>query len=131
MTGVTHRGQQIADRGAIGLDQQDVGPRGNGVGPLHVQRDFRGPARVRRGQVRGAARLAHLREYRIGQAERLIELVQVAGDVGIVVGIDDGDGRAAAVAGHRPVVEGDVVEAVGRADLRRRIARGARRRQRR
>ncbi len=47
--------------------------------------------------------------------------MQVVGDVGIVVGVDDGDRRAAAVAGHGAVVEGDLVEAVGVADLRRRI----------
>src|SRR5208337_4296774 len=47
--------------------------------------------------------------------EGLIEGVEVAEDVGIVVGIDDGDGLTAAVAGDGAVagLESDLVEAVG------------------
>ena len=53
-----------------------------------------------------AAGLIHLGQDGVGQAELQVELVQVVGDVRIVVGVDDGDGRAAAVAGHGPAVEG-------------------------
>jgi len=49
-------------------------------------------------------------------------LGQVAGDVRVVIGIDDGYGRAAAVAGNQAVgriFEADAIEAIGVTDLDR------------
>ena len=118
---VVHRRQQVVVRGAVRLDEQDVGPRRDRVGPLHIQGDFRSPARVRLGQPARAAGLTYLGEDGVGEVERLGELFQVAGDVRIVVGVDDGDRRAAAV-------PGDLVEPVGAADFSRGVARRPRRR---
>src|SRR5262249_23554805 len=58
-----------------------------------------------------------------------VELVQVVGDGRVVEGVHDGDGLARAVA-HDAAGEGDLVEAVGVADLGRRVAGRARRNQR-
>ena len=64
------------------------------------------------GKLAGAAGLVHLREGgRVGEAERQVELLQVADDVRVVVGIDDGD-RGPGAEG-RVVGELDLVEAVG------------------
>ena len=75
-----------------------------------------------------AAALIHFGQHRIGQLKPQVELVQVVGNLRIIVGIDDGDGRARAVTDDRPVVERDIVEAVGLTNLRRRVAGGAVRR---
>src|SRR5260370_41020120 len=83
--------------------------------PFHVERDLLGPADVGLRKAAAAA-LVHFSEGRIGQAELEVELVQVAGDVRGVVGVHDGDGRAAAVAGHRAVPKRDLIEALGLAD---------------
>ncbi len=83
--------------------------------PLDVQGDLLRPTVVG-DRRRAAAGLVHLRENRVGQAKLFIELQQIGGNVGIVVGIDDGDGLAGAVAGD--AVEEDFIEAVAMADLR-------------
>jgi hypothetical protein len=74
--------------------------------------------------VVGLAALVDLGEAgRGGEAVGAVEGRQVAGDVRVVVGIDDADGHAAAVAGDQAVggiLEPDAVEAVGVADLGRR-----------
>ena len=101
----------------VGLDEENVGPRSDGVGPLDVQRDLRGPTAVRR-RGRAAAGLVHLREARgVGKAEDLIELVQVVGYVRIVVGVHDGDGRPSAVGRDRTAVVANLVKPVGVSDL--------------
>ena len=98
-----------------------MGARGDGVGPFDVQRDFQGPAGIgRRWAARGG-----FGENKIavgiggGEVKGLAEDAQVVGDVGGVVGIDDGDGLACAVGvdGVFAVAEDDVVEAIGVADF--------------
>jgi hypothetical protein len=77
----------------IALDEDDGGPRSDGVRPLHVEGFLHfpvalgvpGPGRVGAGQAGRAAVLAELREARrIGQVELAIEPGEVAGkEVGI------------------------------------------------
>ena len=68
-----------ASDGLAASIEDDVGLRGDGMGPFHVEGFFPRPTcRVRR-RVAGAAVLIELLEAgRIGQAELQIELVQVA-----------------------------------------------------
>src|SRR5262249_15216947 len=103
-------GEQVVVGVVVGLHEEDVGPGGDGVSPLDVQGDLAGPAAV--GRRHGAAAiLVDLGEGRVGQAETHVKLVQVVGDVRV----DDGNRRAAAVAGD--AVEVDLIEAVRVADL--------------
>src|SRR5207249_700002 len=111
----------VVDAVRRGLDEQDVRLRGDGVGPLDVQGDLQGPAGVR-GRVGSPARLVDLGEDRVGQAEGLVEVVQVAGDVRVVIGVHDGDRLALAVGDDGPDggVDANVIHAIRVADLSRR-----------
>ena len=96
------------------IDEQDVGPgsQGGSKRPLDVDGDLVAPTGVAHRQA-AAAGLVHLGEHRrIGDAELEVELVQVAGDVGVIEGVDDRNGRSRAVAGHRSTAEADLVEPV-------------------
>ena len=112
-------GQQVRAGIVVGLDQEDVGPRRDGVGPLDVERDLGGPAAVG-GRRAAPAPLVDFGEGRVGQSELHVELVQVVGDVRVVEGVDDGDRLTATVADH--AVEADVVEPIAVADLGGRVA---------
>ncbi len=105
------------------LDQQDVRPRSDRVGPLHVQRGLAGPAdHVRAGRVVGGnpSRGADDLELRRGgQAVGPVEDGQVVPDGRGAVGVDDDDGGAAA--GHALGVQRG--QAVGPPDLGRPVAR--------
>src|SRR5262245_59746973 len=79
------------------------------MSPFDIQSDFASPAAVGRRQ-RASSSLVHLGEYGIGQAKLCVEGYQVTGDVGIVVGINNGNGRAGPI-------QVDLVEAIGMADL--------------
>src|SRR5207244_13549861 len=87
--------------------------------PLDVEGDFLRPTSVSRGHGAAVA-LIDLREGGVGQTKLEIKLVQVVVDCRIVVGIHNGDGGAAAISSR--AVEADLIEAVGMADLRGRIA---------
>ena len=90
------------------------------MGPFDVERVFQRPALVG-GRPFAVDRLFDLGEFwRSRQAELLVEGGQVAGDVRIVVRVDDGDRLSRAVADD--VAELDVVEAVGGRDLGGRVA---------
>jgi hypothetical protein len=86
------------------------------MGRLDIQGDFDRPAGVGRGQSR-ASRFIHLAEAR-GRRQAVcgIERGQIAANIRIVVGIDDGDGLAAAVDG-RAAGQPNLVEAVSVTDL--------------
>ncbi len=99
--GVVDRGAQVGERGGTRLDQQDLAVRAGGRDHVEVQADLGGPAGVGLGQAGGAAGLAHLAEAAVGGgAGREAELRAVDAEVGlggrVVVGVDDGDGAAAA-----------------------------------
>src|SRR5262245_61333948 len=92
------------------------------MSPFHVESDFGPPIAVRRRKNR-TARLVYFDERRrIGQAESQAELVQIVGDARIVEGIDNGDGRAGAIARNLTAAEKDLVESVGVANLGRSVA---------
>src|SRR5262249_32017061 len=63
---------------------------------------------------------------RIGEAELQVELVQVVSDVGIIIRIDDRDRGATSVAGHRAVIEANLIETVSMPNLGGRVAARAR-----
>ncbi len=94
------------------------------MGPFDVEADLEPPALVGGGVV-GAAVLVYLLETRRGgQAVGRVEGGQVTGDIGLVVGINDGNGLAAAIPLDGAPVEGDLIEAISLADLAGAIARG-------
>ena len=126
--GETCSRKQVVERVIACLDEEDFGARGNGVGPLHVESDLAGPPGIG-SRIVGAAILIDLGKGRIGYAELGVELLQVVGDVRVVEGIDNGNGRAGAVS-FACTGERNLIEAVGMADLRRRGACGTRRPQR-
>ncbi len=121
-------GVKIGVGGAVGLEKDDVGVGGDGVGPFDVERFFDVPAAG--GGIGGERCAAGLVEdlegwtagVEGGEAEVGAESVGVGDDVGVVVGVDDGDGFAAAVSAD--AVEEDVVDAVGVADFGGRVGAG-------
>ena len=116
MAGVIHRREQVV-AGGTGLDEQDVGARRHRMGPLHVEGRLYVPVvrarwavRVGAGQV-GASILGHDPEAgRGGDAELLVEMLEIIGDPRIPISIHDGDRLAAPIALDR-------VEAIGVPDL--------------
>src|SRR6266849_7103757 len=87
------------------------------MSPLDVQRRLQCPNRAYR-RKGGAASLVDLSEFwRIGQAERPIEIVQVADHPRIMKSLDDSDGLPAAVGLHVTIGEGELIEAIGMANL--------------
>ncbi len=112
-------GEEIIGGGGIGFDENDLGARGDGVGPLDVEGGFHRPGVAGAGGVgggeHGAAGFVQEGEGGIHEAELLIEGVEIGGDGGIVVGVDDGDGLAGTVGGG--TVEGEAGEAVGLSNL--------------
>ncbi len=116
-------GEQVAVVVAVAFDEVDPGSRGNGVHPFHAEGRAELPAagRIGGGQGRRGALLVEEREAGGGEAEYLVELPQVAEDVGVAVSLDDRDGLARARPGGRP--EGDLVDPVGGVDLVRGVAR--------
>ena len=107
--------------GSAGFDEDDAGLGRQGVRRLDVEgflgfpvgRSGSGRVNARKG---GAAVFIDFAEAgRVGDLKESVETLQVAGDVGVVVGIDDGDGLAAAVAYDS--AEADGVNAVGVTDL--------------
>ena len=86
--------------------------------PLDVEAGLGRPRGVKRWQRRAAGLIDLLEGWRRGDPERGVEGGQIGGDVRAVVGGDDGDGRPPAI-GWR-AAEGDLIETVGLADLRRR-----------
>src|SRR5207302_11397752 len=98
VAGPVDGGVQVVQRGRVGLHQEQTSARGDGVGPLDVQGLFQLPAVV--GIDRGiaaAAVLGDTREARRrGQAEGRVELAQVEGDIGLVVGVNAGNGLSGA-----------------------------------
>ncbi len=130
---VGRRADQIRIAGAVGFHEQEIGARRQRVGPLNVKGGFHFPrafgvasaGRIGGGVV-GAAILRHDGETgRVGHPEIGVKSVQIADDGGGVVGVDDRDGLAGAVALDRAVQECDLVEAIGMANLRRREPCGA------
>src|SRR5262249_2859433 len=110
----------------FGLDEDDVGLGRDGVGPLHVQGRLQVPV-VAGGRLDMAAGQVHLGEgavaalaVELGQTVPGAEGAEVAGNGGVPVGIDVGDGLARAVPRDRAraVGERDLVEPVGGLDLR-------------
>ena len=95
---IAHPAEQVAQTIGARLHEKDVGPRGDGMSPFHVERDFARPVGVGSGLSLGSG----LREEAAGgpsrNAERVIENVQVLEDVRIIVRIDDGNGLSGAVA---------------------------------
>src|SRR5262249_38445957 len=101
------------------------GPRRDGVDPLDVESLLAFPTVLRvRARITRAAVLINLSKDRVGQAELLIEQVQVTAVEGgtggvdelrIVVGVDDGDGLTG------PVVAAaeQGADRVGRLNVRR------------
>src|SRR5262245_2022480 len=87
------------------------------MGPLHVEGFLRLPsAGAIRRRRRGAAGLADLDEAgRVGQTEANIELMQVEGDIRVVIRVDDGDRLARAV-------EPELIDTVRVPDLKGRVA---------
>src|SRR5262249_57725535 len=101
----------------IGLDKDDVRPRCHGMCPFHIQTFLCSPGAII-GRERGAARLVdHGEARRRGDAIHGIEGLEITVEVGLVVGIDNGNGLAAAIAFYRAVAEGDLIEPIGLADL--------------
>ena len=68
----------------------------------------------------GPRRLLTLREAGRSQAEGAVEVLQIVGDVRIVVGIDDGDGLAGPGAADGAAGKRHLIEAVGMGNLGRR-----------
>ena len=97
------------------------------MGPLDVQRLFLFPpsGAIHAGKRCAAALIQHGKRRTAGtvelrQAELSVERRRVADDIGIVVGVDDGDGLAGARAGN--TVQANRVCPVGGPDLCRRIS---------
>jgi hypothetical protein len=112
IAGVIDRAKEVGETGGLGFDQQDIGPRRDGVCPLHVEGDFQGPPRI----GSGSSLRRRLGEYGVAQAEGLVEDVQVAGNSRVVEGVNDGDGLARAVAFDR--TKHNLIEPIGVPDLR-------------
>jgi hypothetical protein len=74
------------------------------VRPLDIEGDFRGPAAVG-GWVFRTTVLGYLGENRVRETELLVEGLEVRGDIGIVVSINDSDGLRVAIRGDRTVVK--------------------------
>src|SRR5262245_6825915 len=98
------------------------------MSPLDIEGDFPRPVSSL-ARIAGTSRLVHLAEARrSGQAELLVEILQIAGDGGVVEGIDDRDRLPSAVARHNSLealvslIEQDLIEPVGVPDLGRRVA---------
>ena len=134
--GGLHGRVQIPVDSAVGFKENDVGHGGHDVGPLDVQRFFHRPAANRSRGGKGREPPCWLSFWKVGPLPRVElrqtvisrELVQVAEGIGIIVGIDDGDRLAAAVArvgNALAVVEDHVSHSVGPADLAGRHAHGA------
>ncbi len=133
------RREEVAVRVRVALEQNNVGIRSDGVGPFHVERflDVPGP-RLRVGGERRPSRLVEhfqrrvARRVELRQAEFAAEAVGVGKDVGVVIGVDDGNRLTGA--GPRRAAETDRVDAIGRLHLgrinrshaRRRIRLGSR-----
>ncbi len=118
--GVRDARQQVGVARRLGLDQHDLRPRRHRVGPLDVERLLELPSARRVGPRQGGAgALADPRDGDDGQIELGVERVQVGLDVRIVVGVDDRDRLARAVALDR--AEAHRAEAVRAGDLGRRV----------
>ena len=107
-------------RGVGLLDQEDVRPGRQGVGPLDVERDLDPPppSPAFAGRFDEPFCGHDPERRRVGQAELLVEGVEVGLDVRLVVGVDDRDRLPRAVPLHA-TGESDRVEAVGVRDLAR------------
>ncbi len=81
-----------------GFHHQDVGGRCDGMSPLDIERFLECPAIV--GLV--ARQVVH-GQSRVGQSISLVERLQVRSEVRVVIGLDQGDGLARAVA-RRPTI---------------------------
>src|SRR5439155_20695536 len=88
--------------------------------PFDVERDFPRPARVGTRLSLGSGLGQHA-AGRSRKPERAIENVQILEDVGVVIGIDDGDRLARAVALHS-IAECYLIKSIGMTDLSRVIA---------
>ena len=103
-----------------------LAPVRHGVRPFYIKRflDFPCASGIGSRQV-GAAVLPEFYEAgRIGQAELLVEVRQVAGieigaravhEVGVVIGVDDGNRLSGSITRDR--AEADLVDPIGRANL--------------
>ena len=87
------------------------------MGPLDVQLDFGGPGAgdVVAWEGASAGLIDDVEAGRGGEAKLGVEGGQVGDDVGVVEGVDDGDGLAGAVADG--VAKLDVVDAIGMSNL--------------
>ena len=122
---VLDAGEQVAIAVGAGLDQHDARPGSHRVRPLHVERLLELPtARRIAGRITRPAGLVDPRDRRGGQPELGIERVQIGLDVRVVVGIDDGDRLAAAIA--RDATEGNIIKSICYLDLCRRVRPGRR-----
>ncbi len=113
---VVLRREQVREAARARLDEQDLRPGCDRVGPLDVERDLERPARVP-ARVARTAVLVDLGEAAVrggagGQPELAREGVQVALGVRVVVGVDDRDRLPGACCGTGR-------EAVDRLDRRR------------
>ena len=119
---IVGRDEQVGKIVRGGFDQQDVRPRGHGVGPLDVHGDLDRPIGVYGGKARAAV-LIHLGQRRaafdveLRQIELRVENAHVGGKRRVVEGVDDGDGLARAVGRGAALQRRQAVEAVGVADL--------------
>ena len=93
---VTGSRVQVAEVVGIGLDQQDIRPGGDCVGPFDVQGDLSRPAGVGGGQGDSTVLVDHAEEGRAGavagsaaNVERFVECLEIANDIGIAVGVDN------------------------------------------
>src|SRR4051812_16368978 len=123
--GLVDRLAQVGHARRTRLDQQDLGVRGDGGDHVEVEGDLTGPAAVGGGQGGRGAGLGDLLEAAVGGRagrQAVVAAVggQVRGGVGVVVGVDDGDGLAGAVGG------GCVGQAVGVLEVARAVAGRAR-----
>src|SRR5262245_47883239 len=81
--------------------------------PFDVQSDLLRPAGVGPRQGRAAILIYFRKGWWVRQPQRLIEHVQVGGDVRIVVSVDNGDRLAGAIGGR--LAECSLIKAVGMA----------------
>ena len=104
-----HRVQKVGVVCGGRLDEDNLGAWSDRMRPFDVERDFIGPVRV----VGRCSRARNdLGEIGLRQVELLIKYGQVAFDLGVVEGVDDGDGLPGAV-------ERELVESVSVANHRR------------
>src|SRR5439155_18753401 len=97
--GCVDGGEEARQVGRPGFDQHELAVGADSGGHVEVEGDLLAPAHVARGQRAGGARLVDLPEATAGRrargkAELRAVLGQVGGGVGVVVGVDDGDGPA-------------------------------------